>query len=82
MFFALLIHLVVYLAALFLQFRREVGAPSEVARGEGEEDLKAVDQKIVNLNHEFDSVMDKNQDIELMIMRLLPGRGRYSLAWR
>ena len=82
MFFALLIHLVVYLAALFLQFRREVGAPSEVARGEGEEDLKAVDQKIVNLGHEFDQVMDKNQDIELMIMRLLPGRGRYSLAWR
>ena len=50
MFFALLIHLVVYLAALFLQFRGEVGAPSEVARGEGEEDLKAVDQKIVNFD--------------------------------
>ena len=66
MFFALLINLVVNLAALFLQFWREVGAPSEVARGEGEEDLKAVDQNIVNLNHEFDQVMDKNQDIEVM----------------
>ena len=49
LFLALLINLVVYLAALFLEFRGEVGAPSQVARGEGEEDLKAVDQKIVNL---------------------------------
>ena len=66
MFLALLINMIVYLAALFFQFRRKVGAPSEVARGEGEEDLKAVDQKIVNLNHEFDQVMDKNQDVEVM----------------
>ena len=59
MFFALLINLVVNLAALFLQFWREVGAPSEVARGEGEEDLKAVDQKIVNLSHEFEWIKTK-----------------------
>ena len=44
------IHLVVDFAVSFLQHRCEVGAPPHVARGEGEEDLEAVDQNILNFD--------------------------------
>ena len=42
------IHLVVDFAVSLLQHRCEIGAPPHVARCEGEEDLEAVDQNIVN----------------------------------
>ena len=37
-----------HFAFLLFQLWGEVGTPSEVATGEGEEDLEAVDQNIVN----------------------------------
>ena len=47
---ARLIHIVVHCAVLLLQLWGEVGAPPHVATGEGEEDLEAVDQNIVNFD--------------------------------
>ena len=44
------IHLVVDFAIPLLQHRCEVGAPPHVARCEGEEDLEAVNQNIVNFD--------------------------------
>ena len=44
------IHLVVDCAVSLLQHRCEVGAPPHVARGEGEEDLEAADQNIVDFD--------------------------------
>ena len=44
------IYLIVDCAVSLLQHRCEVGAPPHVARGEGEEDLEAVDQNIVDFD--------------------------------
>ena len=56
--FAKLIHVVVNCAVLPLKLRSEVGAPSEVAGGEGEEDLKAVDQNIVECSMHHHQMKD------------------------
>ena len=53
LFFAQLIHMIVYFAVLLLQLRCEVGAPPQVTRSEGEEDLEAVNQNIVKFDMNF-----------------------------
>ena len=45
--FPRMVDAVVHLAVHLFQLRREVGAPPHVARSEGEEDLQAMDQNIV-----------------------------------
>ena len=52
-FFAQLIHIIVYCAVLLLQLRCEVGAPPQVTRSEGEEDLETVNQNIVKFVMNF-----------------------------
>ena len=66
----------------------EVGAPSHVARSEGEEDLQAVDQNIVefymNLSKSFgpNNVKISRYGGHEKVIISLPGRDRYFPIWR